>query len=362
MGAWCTLIVYVANLNVLYLQSTALTEPVLLAFLIGAIYHLACWMRTRRLQSLAMAGLLTFCASLTRYEGWVLVITATAVVIVWTRRYPRSPNEVQANALVFVAIGGYGIVLWVLYNLIIFHDPLYFMQSAFSAAAQQTALAHVDMLGTKGNLHESVLTYGWAMLDLLGPVVTVGAVGAMVLVVAARLARGRTLAVLLLLSGSVVFNIVSLWLGQSTLRVPQLPPGGMFNDRYGIMALPLAAVALGIVAARWRSLAPVVAAVAVAGVALMSTTTPLTIADGRVGASSAISGHPDTTATYLHLHYRGGEVLADDSRASPFMFESGLDLRAIRHDRLRTLVQPGLAIAGVERGMGRGHPRRCHHC
>ena len=34
------------NLNLLYLQSTALTEPVLLAFMVGAIYHLACWMRT----------------------------------------------------------------------------------------------------------------------------------------------------------------------------------------------------------------------------------------------------------------------------------------------------------------------------
>ena len=245
LGAWCAFIVYVVNLNVLYLQSTPLTEPVLLACLIGAIYHLAVWMRTRGMRSLALAGFMTFCASLCRYEGWMLVFTATAVVIVWTWLYPRYPKEVQANTLVFGAIGGYGIVLWILYNLIIFHDPLFFMRSPFSAEASEAVLERQGLLPTQGHIYQSVLTYGWDMVDLLGPIVAVAALCAMALVIAGGRARRRTLAVLALMSGSVVFEIVSLWLGQTTIRVPQVAPGGMWNDRYGIMALPLAAVALG---------------------------------------------------------------------------------------------------------------------
>jgi hypothetical protein len=46
-----------------------------------------------------------------------------------------------------------------------------------------------------------------------------------------------------------------------------------------------------------------------------------------VGTSSAADGRPELAAAYLHRNYRGGEVLADDSLASPFMFASGLDLK-----------------------------------
>ncbi len=63
----------------------------------------------------------------------------------------------------------------------------------------------------------------------------------------------------------------------------------MWNDRYAIMALPLAAVALGAVAGRWRKALPIVVAVAAVGIA-MATGTPLTIKDGRVGISSATGG------------------------------------------------------------------------
>ena len=81
VGAWCAFAIYATNLNLLYLQTAALTEPVLLAFFIGAIYHLARWMRTRSVRSLALAGLLTFGASLSRYEGWVLLFAAAGLVL-----------------------------------------------------------------------------------------------------------------------------------------------------------------------------------------------------------------------------------------------------------------------------------------
>ena len=101
----------------------------------------------------------------------------------------------------------------------------------------------------------------------------------------------------------------------------------MFNDRYGIMALPFLAVAIGVVAGRWHKTVAALFAVAVLSLRLRPTATPLTVQDGRSGLSSATHGHPELAAAYLHARYRGGEVLADDSVASPFMFATGLDLR-----------------------------------
>jgi hypothetical protein len=54
--------------------------------------------------------------------------------------------------------------------------------------------------------------------------------------------------------------------------------------------------------------------------------TPLTLKDGRVGTSSAAAGHPELAAKYLHHHYTGGDILADDSRVAAFVFAADLDL------------------------------------
>ena len=97
VAGWCAFAIYATNLNLLYLQTAAVTEPVLLAFFIGAIYHLARWMRTRSARSLALAGLLTFGASLSRYEGWVLLVAAAGLVLfgaAWSRTSPRSPKPI----------------------------------------------------------------------------------------------------------------------------------------------------------------------------------------------------------------------------------------------------------------------------
>jgi len=139
--------------------------------------------------------------------------------------------------------------------------------------------------------------------------------------------RRRTLFSLGLLSAPVLFEIVSLYAGQTTIRVPQLFPHQMWNDRYGLMAIPLCAVAAGVLVGRWRWSLPVVVGATVLATVFMAIGTPLTLADGRTGTSSAAAGHPEVAAAYLSHHYRGGEILADDSAASSLMFASGLDLK-----------------------------------
>jgi len=328
LAAWVALAVLVANLNMLYVQSTALTEPVLLAFFVGTVYHVARWMRTLSVRDLVWAAMLAFCATLTRYEGWALLAASLAVVAVWSRLADRRRKSGQANVFLFALVGGYGIVLWFVYNLVIFGDALYFLHSSYSAQAINGSQAQFGLLGTKGDILESVLTYGWDMIGVVGPIVLVaGVVSAVVLLCVRSPEQRRTAFVLALLLAPVGFEFLSLYLGQTTIRVPQRPPHGMWNDRYGLMVLPFCAVAVGGLVGRWRWTAPVLAAVTAAGVAIMALGTPLTLADGRTGTSSAAAGHPELAAAYLHHNYRGGEVLADDSSASAFMFAADLDLR-----------------------------------
>ena len=153
--------------------------------------------------------------------------------------------------VLFAVIGTYGIVLWFLYNLIIFHDPLYFLHSAYSAQAINEAQA--QFAGTKGDAWTSILTYGWDMIGILGaPVLIAGGVSSIMLLAIRHPERKRTIFTLALLGAPVLFEFVSLYVGQTTIRVPQLFPYGMWNDRYGIMALPFCAVAIGVLVDRWR--------------------------------------------------------------------------------------------------------------
>jgi len=326
--AWFAFIIYAGNLDLLYVQGTALTEPVLLAFFVGAAWHMARWTRTMRHQELIIAGVLTACATLTRYDGWVLLFAGVVIVAAWSWLAERRAGAKEANLVIFCAIGAFGVVLWFLYNLVIFHDPFFFLHSSFSAQSQQQSLLQSGALATKGSLAVSALTYGWAMIDIVGGFFfLLGIVGLIGLLRRRDSRRRRDMAMIAFLAAPVVFNVIALWTGQSTLRVPQVSPFGLWNVRYGLMALPLFALLGGAALDRHADLRRrVVLGVVATGLLLSVTHTPATIADGLSGTSSAAAGQPEVAAEYIHEHYAGGLVLADEASSAPLIFASGLRL------------------------------------
>lgn len=329
VAGWCAFLLYATSLNLLYVQTTALTEPLLLAMMVGAMYHFARWLREMKHRDLALAAFFTMLATISRYDGWVLLAVGLVVVVLWTRFNERRAFATQANVVIFCMLAGYGILLWFVYNLVIFGDPLYFIHSSASSQAQQLALAQTGMLGTKGNIVESVLTYFWAVFDVSGiALLVVGAAGGLLLLLQRRRERWASIALLVVLASPVAFNVVALWSGQSTVRVPERALHEMWNLRYGLMALPLLAFAGGTLAARWKPLAGLVLAAAVAGVVTTGVLAmPITVTDGRMGVSSATAGQPEKAAEYVAANYQGGRILVDDTLNQPLMFRSGLNLR-----------------------------------
>src|SRR5579863_8103452 len=80
LAAWTTAIVFAANPNLIYLQTTAMGEAVYLALLIWAAVYFAEALRGKE-KALIKAGLCLFAACLTRYDGWFLAAAAGCAAI-----------------------------------------------------------------------------------------------------------------------------------------------------------------------------------------------------------------------------------------------------------------------------------------
>ena len=83
-------VLFVANPNVLYLQSTPMTEPLLFATTIVAVWAAIAWLDEGASTSPRLAGLALIAACMTRYEAWPITtaIVALSGMVLLRRRVP----------------------------------------------------------------------------------------------------------------------------------------------------------------------------------------------------------------------------------------------------------------------------------
>lgn len=87
-AALITFLVFALNPNVLYMQSTPMTElPLMGFFILSSYYVYKFFADDKKILSLIFAALFGFLATLSRYDGWFLVgVEALAIGIYYTRR------------------------------------------------------------------------------------------------------------------------------------------------------------------------------------------------------------------------------------------------------------------------------------
>ena len=80
VAAWTAALVYAANPNLIYMQTTAMGEAIYMAFFIWVVVYFSEWMRGD-VKALTKCGMCLAAACLTRYDGWFLAaaIVATAI-------------------------------------------------------------------------------------------------------------------------------------------------------------------------------------------------------------------------------------------------------------------------------------------
>ncbi|HEX3104931.1 MAG TPA: hypothetical protein VHQ22_10805 [Terriglobales bacterium] len=253
---WFAAAIFAINPNLIYLQTTAMTEAIYLAFFIWTLVFISAAIRAcsaadgkAATSSLTRAGFCIVGACLTRYDGWFLAVVAVAVLFFLSRL--ANFKALRRGVKHFALLAAAGPALWFAYNAAVYRNPLEFANGAYSAKAieQKSILAGSPPHPGTGNLPVAFqYFFKSAELNLAEGKWQIFWVCSLLLGTAIVLFFQRKLWPVLLLWVPVPFYMVSIAHSSVPLFVPSWWPFSLYNVRYGLEMLPAFAVFTAIAA------------------------------------------------------------------------------------------------------------------
>jgi cellulose synthase/poly-beta-1,6-N-acetylglucosamine synthase-like glycosyltransferase len=325
---------FILNPNVLFLQSTPLSETVCMATLAMACYYFLCWIEDGTTRSLVLTAACTFLATLARYDGWSLFVAIWVFLPVISLIKRCRISQIISNSILFSLPGGMGIVLWFVWNKIIFGDPLYFQSSAYSSQAQQLQQLQANRLFAYHNLWEALRYYTIDTVQSAGLLLCVLAVLGLLWFLFSRRLKAETFGLLVFLV-PFAFYILAQYTGQAIIWLPASVPAGshitFYNARYGSQMVAPIAVLFAIFVANLRlpSRKRLNALLKVFFVGVVILQSFMIISQGVISLQDGEDNYSCfeqfDIANYLAQHYQGGHILED-------LFANQVDPTVIRVD------------------------------
>jgi hypothetical protein len=252
VAAWAAAVIYAANPNLIYMQTTAMTEPLYLAWFLWALVQFSEFVQhvqqgdagpARR--ALLKCGICVAGASLTRYDGWFLagaLCLASAIVVAWNSMRRK---EFFGALLGFIFLAIAGPIFWLVYNRVIYGDALEFSRGPYSAQAIEQRIELSGVAAYPG-LHNPAAAF-WYFFKAAQQIMADGqtqrlwafclAAGFVLL-----LAKYRQCWPLLFLLLPIPFYVLSISYGSVPVCFPEWWPFSYYNVRFGLELLPAFAV------------------------------------------------------------------------------------------------------------------------
>jgi hypothetical protein len=326
-------LVFATNPNILYMQTTPMTElPLIMFFTLATYYTIRYVYNTNSVYDVFLAAFFGFCATLSRYDGWFLVMFQALTIFLRLVVKRMQWTKLEGITILFCTLAFSGIVAWLMWDFLILGDPLYFTNSQFSAKSQQNSWNARGELPGYHNLQQSVVYYTVTAWSNSGVILfAMSLMGVITFLAYNRNKTGVLITGLFFVPW--IFYVVTLYLGQSVIFIPELTPSdfewNLFNVRYGIMMVPFVGFFCGYF---FHKLPPTVKPILIflcvfqLGLFIHKNIPVITLADGLVGLSHA--KRPDAEQ-WIRKNYDDGLVLLDDYARTVSIIRSDIPMKSI---------------------------------
>jgi hypothetical protein len=318
LAGWIAAAVLMFNPSILYMQSTAMSEMLSITSFVIATYYALRLVRTAGAQDIVKCAAAVAAGTLIRYENWAIAVALLPIVAYAAWRH-RGYVLAEAWTILFGLLAFAGCAAWMIYNAVIFHDPVLAFFYGHTAHNYYPG-AQAANLPVRHHAWFALQTYGYSVLEIVGWAVAVLAVaGLLVFLWRARL-RVKFLPAYVLLVPLGFYWLV-LFLGFNTETMPELGTGLYYQVRFGLLMVPavglFAAFAVSLGRPLFRKALATVALGAILASAVLSVgQTPFVVREalngGNLGGQAA--------AKWLAGHYQGGSILTTYINSAPALY------------------------------------------
>ena len=263
VAAYLAAATYALNPNLLYMQTTAMNEPLYLAFFIWAVVYFDKWLRALSTpagtastsssseRALESCGIVLAGGAATRYDGWFFGALMGALVVwtflLWWRKTPDAARRrsMTKSLAEFLLINALVPVFWLAYNHRVSGHALDWANGPYSAKAiaERTTARGAAPYPGKDHVVTAALYFLKAANLNMGP----GHWGDVLFLLAqlgtaVALWRFRQYRTWLLLWVPLAFYALSIAYGSVPIFIPTWWPFSYYNARYGLELLPVFAV------------------------------------------------------------------------------------------------------------------------
>jgi hypothetical protein len=237
-AAFAVALVFALNPNMLYLQSTPMTEALFTAALAATVWAVVWFRDSQSAMAIVTAAVASNAASLTRYEGWFAIPFIALYLLLTAKR--------KWHAVLFAALAALGPLAWLAHNHYYYGDALEFYNGPGSAMAIYRRQLAQGMQPYPGD-HDwrAAFRYYFAAAKLVVGLPLISGAGGAILMFFRRATLTRSFGPMLLLALPPAFYIWSVHSSATPVFVPTLWPFSWYNTRFAIAVLPLAAFATG---------------------------------------------------------------------------------------------------------------------
>jgi len=357
---------FALNPNLLYMQTTAMTEPLFVCEMVWTVLWLVEWRASVEAGELERGNRLLWpiaiilaAAVFTRYDGWIMALIAwTAIGGLLLRKGRLGTGAFWMATLIVVAAP----LVWFAYNQVVFGDWLDFARGPYSARAIELRTATPGSGPPHPGWRDpwvSLLFYVKAS-EMDAAAVFWGnvllAVSVLGMVWAWMAARRKAFSWSFLLWLPMPFYAYSVSYGSVPIFLPVWWPHSWYNTRYGLEMLPAFALGVGFSASfvltavsefnpRWKKIAgTALFALVAANAVMMLRERPLVYVEGARNAAARRPYEREISAALRAQLVRrpGGVVLMDTSVYPHIVALSGIPLRQTINESDKEFYQAAL--------------------